>query len=602
MMEQEEAPNDHNLKPQQSDDEDFDFPEFEFPVGDCVDVDGARLTVRAEESDQVENGDSAVARIPVRVHVDESPKKMPPAIRPSDVSEQVDSSPRPKVLEEPSQPEVSKHVVAEESKIPTIQSSQASQRKVLQSNPSFKSLVTILGEPLKFRSSLTTEPKSAAAAESNGEAGDDGGENGTGESGIRPPSTPTSTRLNGILSRVNAKVAAQAQALAQAQGDPDKTPDRAPARPATSTLSVNALVEKFSTGVRAGRSREPEGGRRDSLAPNPSPRNLTSPRRTMADRSRSPVLLRSSQGAPQQSTNPAVPTTPRTLSSPRRSQSLPDRSVSPVPRSWKDSVYGDLPKEKRPNLSKQSDASAPPPRFLTPTRAAALKAVKPPATPANNPNSKSLQFTTAFGITTPVKPPPESIPRKSVSNYTKPPSEGHDHGHTHTNGNSHSQGHGHIHVKPTPTVTEPTGFHFRTDERAERRKDFYSKLEERMKVKEAERKRAEQKAQEEKESQLRELRKSLTYKANPVPRFYQEPAPEKPEIRKIAPTRAKSPNFTVPRRRDSCPGGTVSEVHRTSPLRSRTLLRCASLESNSGHSSSGYKPSLPKPKLPFRPV
>jgi hypothetical protein len=151
-MEQEDASNDHNVKPQQSDDEDYDFPEFEFPVGDCVDVDGA-----TEESAQVENGDGIVARLPVRAHVDESPKKMPPATRSVD-SEQADS--RPKVSEEPAQPEVSKHVVAEESKIPTVsQASQASQRKVLQSNPSFKSLVTILGEPLKLRGSLNTEPK-----------------------------------------------------------------------------------------------------------------------------------------------------------------------------------------------------------------------------------------------------------------------------------------------------------------------------------------------------------------------------------------------------------------------------------------------------------
>jgi hypothetical protein len=514
-MEQEDASNDHNVKPQQSDDEDYDFPEFEFPVGDCVDVDGA-----TEESAQVENGDGIVARLPVRAHVDESPKKMPPATRSVD-SEQADS--RPKVSEEPAQPEVSKHVVAEESKIPTVsQASQASQRKVLQSNPSFKSLVTILGEPLKLRGSLNTEPKPAEL--SNG----DGAETNTA------PSSPSSKRLNGTLSRVNAKGA----------GDPAKPPA---ARPATSTLSVNALVEKFS------RTRTSEGSRRDS-----HPRNLTSPRRTLADRSRSPVLLRASL----ESSQPAA--TPRTLSSPRRSYSRPsstDRSLSPTPRSWKDSVYG------RPSLSKP-DASAPPPRFLTPTRAASLKAVKPPTTPANgNSNSKSLQFTTAFGITTPVKPEP--VLRKGES---------------------------YAHVK----VTEPAGFNFRTDERAERRKDFYSKLEERMKVKEMERKRAEAKAQEEKESQLRELRKSLTYKANPVPRFYLEPAPVAPEIRRVAPTRAKSPNFTVPRRRDSCPGSTVNE--KTSPLRSRTLLRCASLESNSGHSSSGYRASVPKPKLPFRPV
>jgi len=201
-------------------------------------------------------------------------------------------------------------------------------------------------------------------------------------------------------------------------------------------------------------------------------------------------------------------------------------------------------------------ATSSPPRFLTPTQAAALKTVA-------SPNAKASQFTTAFGITTPVKHPTPSVP-KTTSTVSK----------------------------TSPTTTKPAGFNFRTDERAERRRDFYSKLEERLKVKEEERRRAELKLLEEKEWQLRELRKSLAYKANPVPRFYQEPAPAPAEIRKIAPTRAKSPNFTTPRRRDSCPASTASEPGRLSPLRgTRSLSRSESL-----------KASLPKPKLPFRPV
>lgn len=190
-----------------------------------------------------------------------------------------------------------------------------------------------------------------------------------------------------------------------------------------------------------------------------------------------------------------------------------------------------------------------------------------------NPSSKSLQFTTAFGITTPIKDGKTPAAAKSSSTAAK---------------------------QSTPVVTKPAKFNFRTDERAERRKDFNSKLEERLKEKEADRKRAELKALEEKEAQLRELRKSLTYKANPVPRFYQEPAPAPAEVQKPAPTRAKSPNFTVPRRRDSCPVTTLSELSgRSSPLRaSRTLSRCDSTTSSGTH----FKAPLPKPKQPFRPI
>lgn len=538
-MGQEDASHGHNMKPQQSDDEDSDFPEFEFPVGDVADT---SVLAVPEQSAHVENGNGTFL---LRAHIDESPKKMPLAARATDEngyhSTQLQGRLTARFSEEATQPEIRKHVVAEESKIPTpVQPASVPQRKVLSSNPSFKSLVTSLGEPLTFRTpSMERKP----IGDVNGVvAGEQSGE--TGHKAAL--STPSSKRLSGILSRVSARVAAQAAAPAST------TPERT--RPATSTLSVNVLVEKFSTGMR---SKIRDGAR--PLSPNPSPRNLASPRRTMADRSRSPTPR-----------NPN-PTTPRTTtSSPRRAVVPVERSLSPVPRSsWKDSIYGDT---RRP---KPDPSTMPPPRFLTPTRAAALKAVKPPA----NPNSKSLQFTTAFGITTPVKDLSVTVPTVTKSIPTV--------------------------IRSAPAVTEPAGFNFRTNERAERRKDFYSKLEERLKLKEAERKRAEAKALEEKESQLRELRKSLTYKANPVPRFYQEPAPAPAEIRKTAPTRAKSPNFTAPRRRDSCPGSTVSEHFgsgRTSPLRSRTLLRCASLESNSGSHGSLYKAPLPKPKQPFRPV
>jgi hypothetical protein len=102
------------------------------------------------------------------------------------------------------------------------------------------------------------------------------------------------------------------------------------------------------------------------------------------------------------------------------------------------------------------------------------------------------------------------------------------------------------------TPTAASGFNFKCEERAQKRREFYAKLEERMKAKEEERKREEAKRLEEKEAQFKELRRALTYKANPVPSFYQEPVPPKPELKKIPPTRAKSPNFTPSRRRLSC--------------------------------------------------
>ncbi|XP_009339664.2 protein WVD2-like 7 isoform X2 [Pyrus x bretschneideri] len=95
-----------------------------------------------------------------------------------------------------------------------------------------------------------------------------------------------------------------------------------------------------------------------------------------------------------------------------------------------------------------------------------------------------------------------------------------------------------VHLTKSDTRSSVATFNFKSSERAERRKEFFTKMEEKMHAKEDEMNKIQARKQEKNEAEIKQFRKSLNFKAAPMPSFYHSAVNSVPDGSKAVSTKS----------------------------------------------------------------
>lgn len=101
----------------------------------------------------------------------------------------------------------------------------------------------------------------------------------------------------------------------------------------------------------------------------------------------------------------------------------------------------------------------------------------------------------------------------------------------------------------TPVIQSAAGFSLKTDQRAENRKEFYMKIAEKMHAKEAVINQVEAKTLEKRAAEMKQFRKSLNFKAKPMPSFYND-STRASEQHKVTPNQPRPSSQSMATRGD----------------------------------------------------